>query len=206
MVCAVPTAERLSLMKIFRNAFEAGKAFPGSVVAIGKFDGMHRGHRAVILAAKRDAVKAKTSCLVVTFDPSPEEFLRLFPRKPLLPLARRLELIRRVGADAVVLLPFDRQLACVSPEAFAKDVLALQLRPAGVCVGEDFCFGKDRAGRVETLRELGPRLGFTVRSVPLVRAGGEKISASRIRELLDGGRRAEAERLLGRKLNGEAAA
>lgn len=184
-------------MRIFRNAFEAGKLHPGSVLAIGKFDGMHRGHRAVLRAAVREAAKREVACLVVTFDPSPEEFLRLFPHRPLLPLPERLDLLKSWGADAVVLLPFNRQLACVSPEAFARNVLSLQLRPAAVCVGADFCFGKDRAGRVDTLKELGRALGFAVRAIPLVRARGEKISSSSIRELVDRGELAEARRLLG---------
>lgn len=187
-------------MKIFRNAFEAGKSFPGSVLAIGKFDGMHRGHQAVIRAARREADRRKAACLVLTFDPSPDEFLRLYPDRPLLPMAERIRLLKTLRADAVVLLPFDRQLACVSPAAFAKDILAMQLKPAGVCVGADFCFGRDRAGRVENLKAFGDRLGFSVRAVPLVLVDGEKITAFRIRGLIDAGERRMAQRLLGWKL------
>lgn len=180
--------------------FEAGRAFPGAVVAIGKFDAIHRGHRRVIGLAKRKAKAFKTGCVVVTFDPSADQYLRLYSARPLLTVAERVELLGKLGVDAVVLLPFDRALACLSPEAFAKDVLALQLKPAAVCVGEDFCFGKDRAGRVATLQDLGPALGFLVYPVPLLTESGEKISATRIRSLLERGRRSEAAALLGRKL------
>lgn len=189
-------------MKIFQNAFEAGKCFPGGVIAIGKFDAVHMGHQKVIGFALKRAKALKTSCIMVTFDPSPEQYLRLYSYQPVLPLAKRLEMFSHLGVDAVVLLPFNKQLACLSPEAFAKNVLALQLRPVGVCVGEDFCFGKDRAGRVETLQELGPKLGFLVHPVPLVTMDGEKISASRIRTLIEHGHKGKAEKLLGRKLAG----
>lgn len=180
--------------------FEAARSFPSSVVAIGKFDAIHRGHRRVIRLAVKKAKTLKTFCLVITFDPSAEQYLRLYSYRPVLSVAKRIELMGKLGVDGVVLLPFDKNLACLSPEAFAKDVLALQLKPMAVCVGKDFCFGKDRAGKVATLQQLGPELGFLVYPVPLLSAGGEKISATRIRRLIERGRQGEAEALLGRKL------
>jgi riboflavin kinase/FMN adenylyltransferase len=187
-------------VQIFRNMFEAGRRFPAAVVAIGKFDAIHRGHRRVIRLAVKKAKALKTFSVVVTFDPTSDQHLRLYSSRPVLSMAERIEQIAKLGIDGVVLLPFDQKLACLSPEAFAKDVLALQLRPLAICVGEDFCFGKDRAGRVATLQELGPALGFLVYPVPLLLAGGEKISATRIRRLLERGRKGEAEGLLGRKI------
>lgn len=187
-------------MRIFRSLFEAGRAFPAPVVAIGKFDGLHLGHRRVLNLAVDKARGLKTSCVVVTFDPSAEQYLRLFSYQPVLSMAKRIERLESLGVDAVVLLPFDRILACTAPEAFARDFLALQLKPLAVCVGEDFCFGKAQAGTVETLQQLGPELGFIVYPVKLVSSGGEKISASRIRRLIELGRNAEAEALLGWKL------
>lgn len=187
-------------MRIFRNMFEAWRTYPNAVVALGKFDAIHRGHRRVLRMAVRKAKAFKTACLVVTFDPSAEQYLRLYPSRPVLTMAERIAHLGKLGVDGVVLLPFDKKLACLSPEAFAKDVLALQLKPMAVCVGEDFCFGKDRAGRVATLQQLGPELGFLVYPVRLLSVGGEKISATRIRALLERGRKTEAEALLGRKL------
>lgn len=187
-------------MKIFQNAFEAGKSFPRAVMAIGKFDAIHLGHQKVIQAACRKAKALKTACLVLTFDPSPEQFLRLYQYQPVLPLAQRVELFKKLGVSAVVILPFNEELACLSPEAFASTILSLQLKPASVFVGEDFCFGKDRAGRVDTLKKLGPKLGFSVHPVGLVVADGEKISASKIRQLIKDGKKRKAEKLLGRKL------
>lgn len=188
-------------MRIFLNMFEAGRRFPGAVIAIGKFDAIHRGHQRVIRLAVRKARALKTGCLVVTFDPSPDQYLRLYQYRPVLPVADRIELMGELGVDGVVLLPFGKKLACMSPEAFAKDVLALQLKPVAVYVGKDFCFGKDRAGRAETLQQLGPELGFLVYPVPLLSEGGEKISATRIRRLLEQGDKSRAEKLLGRKLS-----
>jgi|CXWL01.1.fsa_nt_gi riboflavin kinase/FMN adenylyltransferase len=187
-------------MRIFRNAFEAGRWAPGSVVTIGKFDGMHRGHQKLIRAAVKKAKTAKTRCMVVTFDLSPQQFLRLYPYQPILSEAKKIEILGKLGVDAVVLIPFDENLACMSPESFAELVLAAQLKAKHVYVGEDFCFGKDRAGSLSTLEELGPRMGFKVHSVPLARIAGEKIMAVKIRALIEDGCERKAEKLLGRKL------
>lgn len=187
-------------VEIFRNPFEAGRRFPGSVLAIGKFDAVHRGHLALLRRARRRAKALKAPFLVLTFDPTPEQFVRLFRYRPLLSIGEKLRRLGGLGADGVVLMPFDKRLACLSPEAFARDVLARQLLVMEVFVGADFCFGQDRAGRVDDLRALGASLGFSVSAVPLVSAQGEKISATRIRSLLAEGRRKAAEGLLGRKL------
>ena len=187
-------------MKIFRSAFEAGRWAPASVVSIGKFEGMHRGHRKTIALALRRARALATRCLVLTFDPYPQQVLGDRPYTPMVGLPEKLRLLESLGVDGVVLLPFSRSLACQAPEAFAKDVLAEQLRPMEIYVGADFCFGRDRSGRVETLESLGPELGFSVKAVKLVSEGGEKVSTSRIRKLLDEGKRKQAEALLGRSL------
>jgi riboflavin kinase / FMN adenylyltransferase len=187
-------------MRVFQNAFEAGRAYPMPVLAIGKFDAIHKGHQKLISQAVKRAKALRTGCLILTFDPLPDQHLRLFDYKPVLPMARRLEVLSDLGVDAVVIMPFDERLACLSPEGFAKNVLSLQLRPVDVFVGADFCFGKDRAGRVEDLVAFGSDLGFMVHAVPLVKAEGKKISASDIRKLIEKGENKRAEELLGRKL------
>ncbi len=187
-------------MKIFKNAFEAGRWSPGAAVAIGKFDGMHLGHQELIRSAVKKARTSKRRCVVITFDPSAEEFRRLYPYRPILSAEKRIGILERLGVDAVVLIPFDENLACMSPESFADLVLATQLKAQDVYVGEDFCFGKDRAGSVATLAALGPRMGFRVHCVPLTRVDGEKISAAKISDLIEKGKKTEAERLLGWKL------
>lgn len=161
---------------------------------------MHLGHQEIIRRSIAKAKALKTRCLVVTFDPAPDQFLRLYSYKPILSPAQRTEFLRKMGVDALVLLPFTNELACLSPESFTNIVLVTQLKVSDIYVGEDFCFGKDRAGDVETLEELGPKVGFKVHPVSLIRVDGEKISASRIRELIEQGEKAKAEKLLGWKL------
>lgn len=187
-------------MRILRNAFEAGREFPGAVLCLGKFDAMHRGHLRLLETARKEADRHGRPLMAATFDPAPAQYGDIFPYDPVLPLPERLRFMGRLGVDAAVLLPFDKPLACLTPEAFARTVLAAQLKPYAVCVGADFCFGKDRAGRAETLGALGASLGFLVVVVPLLEIDGEKVTAERVRRLLDQGDRTGAARLLGRPL------
>ncbi|MDE2490641.1 MAG: hypothetical protein KGM24_07320 [Elusimicrobia bacterium] len=187
-------------MKVYANAFAAGRAAPGAVVAVGKFDGLHRGHAALLRLAARRAAALGALLLVATFDPSPEAFFDRDAHAPIQTRAQLLAGLESLGADAALFLPFTRRLVCQAPRAFARDVLGRALKAAEVCVGSDFCFGEDRAGRVPHLREFGREYGFAVRAAPLVRVGGRKVSSSEIRRLLAAGRRREAERLLGRAL------
>jgi riboflavin kinase / FMN adenylyltransferase len=156
----------------------------GRAVALGTFDGVHRGHLRVIEAAQA----AELPTTVVTFDPHPRTALG--NRVELLTtLERRLELLRELGVDEVLVVPFTPDLALKTPEEFAESVL----RPLGTTViaaGENFRFGRGRSGDLETLAELG----FDVRPVPIV----EGVSSSRIRQLLAAGEIAGAAELLGR--------
>lgn len=188
------------LMRVFQNSYKAGKWAPGAVAAIGKFDGMHVGHQRVVRLALKRAKALATKCLVLTFDPLPEEYFKPGARKLLLAPQDKLKLLREMGVDAVVLLPFNRQLACQAPEAFVRDILVAGLKVVDVYVGKDFCFGKDRAGQVEDLQALGRQYGFMVHPVPLLTRNREKISSSLIRGLIKAGRIDEAEQYLGRRL------
>jgi riboflavin kinase / FMN adenylyltransferase len=156
----------------------------GRAIALGTFDGVHRGHRRVIEAAQA----AELPTTVVTFDPHPRTALG--NRVELLTtLERRLELLRELGVDDVLVVPFTSDLALKTPEEFAESVL----RPLGATViaaGENFRFGQGRSGDLDTLAELG----FEVRPVPIV----EDVSSSRIRQLLAAGEIEGAAQLLGR--------
>lgn len=185
-------------MKVFCSPWEAGRWGEGPVVAIGKFDGVHLGHQALLAAARALAKNLKRRLLVVTFSPLPQEIFADDSFQPLMSLERRLALLAEQGAQAALVLPFSRKLACQAPEAFARDTVAGALKAAAVFVGENFCFGKGRAGTVHTLRRLGEELGFSTHAVPLVTVDGRPVSSSAIRALLAAGRRHEAERLLGR--------
>jgi len=169
---------------------------PGAV-AVGAFDGLHIGHRALFERA-RDRAQGN-ACIAVSFEPHPDVVLaREFrPVAPLTPLPEKRARLARMGVDLHV-LAFTRELAALEPEAFVTQYLVAPFAPRWLVVGEDFALGRGRAGTVARLRELGAVHGFEVEAVPLERRDGEPVTSTRIRELLAEGRVAEAARLLGR--------
>ena len=169
---------------------------PGAV-AVGVFDGLHIGHRALFERA-RDRAQGN-ACIAVSFEPHPDVVLaREFrPMAPLTPLPEKRARLARMGVDLHV-LAFTRELAALEPEAFVTQYLVAPFAPRWLVVGEDFALGRGRAGTVARLRELGAGHGFEVEAVPLERRDGEPVTSTRIRELLAEGRVAEAARLLGR--------
>jgi riboflavin kinase/FMN adenylyltransferase len=171
----------------------------GRVVAIGVFDGVHRGHQRILGRAVEQARSAGTLSTAVTFFPHPEAVLR--PRSAprlLTSLERKAELLRDLGVDEVVVVRFDREFAGLSPESFCRAVLSARLGAWVVFVGDNFRFGHGGAGTAGDLKAYGATHGFEVRSVGLIEEGGETISSTRIRELLRAGHVAEAAFLLGR--------
>jgi riboflavin kinase/FMN adenylyltransferase len=166
-------------------------------VAVGAFDGLHIGHRALFERA-RDRAQGN-ACIAVSFEPHPDVVLaREFrPMAPLTPLPEKRTRLARMGVDLHV-LAFTRELAALEPEAFVTQYLVAPFAPRWLVVGEDFALGRGRAGTVARLRELGAVHGFEVEAVPLERRDGEPVTSTRIRELLAEGRVAEAARLLGR--------
>ena len=169
---------------------------PGAV-AVGVFDGLHIGHRALFERA-RDRAQGN-ACVAVSFEPHPDVVLaREFrPMAPLTPLPEKRARLARMGVDLHV-LAFTRELAALEPEAFVTQYLVAPFAPRWLVVGEDFALGRGRAGTVARLRELGGGHGFEVEAVPLERRDGEPVTSTRIRALLAEGRVAEAARLLGR--------
>lgn len=173
---------------------------PGpSVVTIGNFDGVHRGHqvllrRTVALAAQHDA-----RAVAVTFDPHPASVLRPDAAPTLLqPLSERVACLVEAGVDVVVVLPFTRELAAMSPAGFVAEVLAGPLAAVRVVVGTNFRFGAHAAGDVVTLLELGEEHGFTPEAVTLLELDGRRISSSAIRQHLESGEVDWARSALGR--------
>ena len=170
----------------------------GAVAAIGNFDGVHRGHRAVIRIAASEAERRKRPLGVVTFEPHPREvFAPDAPPFRLTNATARAHRLGDLGVERVYELPFGPRLMALSPEAFAREVLVDGLGLVHAVVGMDFRFGKDRAGDAAGLARLGEAMGFGVTVVPLIRQGDEDISSTRIREALTDGRPDEAQRLLG---------
>ena len=169
-----------------------------SVVAVGVFDGVHRGHRAIVGAAAEFGRESGVPVVAVTFEPHPRAVLRGTGPAVLTPVDRRVELLGRSGADAVVVLPFTEQLSALSPEDFVRHVLVDRLHAAAVVVGEDFRFGHRAAGTAALLHDLGAEHGFTAHGVPLVSDDGGPVTSTRVRGLLAENDVAGAAELLGR--------
>ena len=175
-----------------------GSASP-SAWTVGNFDGIHRGHRAMldrVAAVARD--RGLPAC-VLTFEPHPRELFS--PREAPARITRmrdKLELLAAAGMDRVHVAKFDRRLASTPAERFVEDLLVAGLGVRWLLVGGDFRFGAKRAGDVAMLRAEGARLGFEVEAMPEVREGGERVSSSAVRAALQAGDLAGAERLLGR--------
>lgn len=170
-------------------------AWPDAAVAIGNFDGVHAGHRALLARARvlGDHVVA------LTFDPHPATLLAPGGAPPALTgLERKLELLGEAGADAIVVEPFTRALAALAPDVFVDEIVLRALSARAIVVGYDFTYGCKRAGTIDHLREHGLRHGVAVEIVEPIEVGGEVASSTRIRALLAAGDVAAAERLLGR--------
>lgn len=170
----------------------------GTAVAIGNFDGVHVGHRALIRRAKEIANANDATTVALTFDPHPSVLFAPKPPPMISSLARRIELLGEAGADVVVVEPFTRELAGLSADAFIDDIVLGALGARAIVVGYDFSYGQGRSGTTEALRAHGGRAGVEVAIVPAVEIGGEVASSSKIRGLLREGDLAAAHRLLGR--------
>jgi riboflavin kinase/FMN adenylyltransferase len=170
-----------------------------SVVTIGVFDGVHRGHQAIIGHAVKRARDLGLQSVVVTFDPHPAEVVRPGSHPAVLTEpARKAELIEQLGADALCVVPFTPAFSQLSPEAFVHDVLVESLHAAVVVVGDNFRFGHRAAGDVAVLERLGTSFGFTVEDAPLVSDDGLVFSSTYIRSCVDAGDVRAAAAALGR--------
>lgn len=190
-------------MRIFRHFDDVPAVYQGAVVAIGNFDGVHRGHQALIAEARALAEERKSALAVLAFEPHPAEFFRPRPDSiRLTPLRAKARLLAELGVDAMFALTFDESMAKRSAPDFVCDVLVKGLGLSGVVVGPDFEFGQGRGGNVATLSYMGEMEGFTVTCFDMVTAdkGGsaEKISSTRIRDSLKAAMPEDAARLLGR--------
>ena len=185
-------------MDIVRFWRDVPVSLKGAVLAIGNFDGVHRGHQAVLREAMRIAASEGRRAGAVVFEPHPREFFA--PHLPffrLTPLPLKLELLEALGLDQTFVIPFDGALSSLSAEAFATDVVAKGLGASHVVVGHDFSFGKGRTGTTEGLAALGRTLGFGVDVVSPVGAAEGIFSSSRIREHLRAGEVRDAAEQLG---------
>jgi riboflavin kinase/FMN adenylyltransferase len=175
--------------------------FGPSAVTIGKFDGMHEGHREVVAELKAEADARGLASTVLTFDRNPLALLNPAEWPPsLMSLAQKRDALEATGIDALVVIEFNRVFSELTPEQFVREVLVDAMHAALVLVGDDFRFGHDGAGTVQRLAELGREHGFEVRAIPQVKPDGKRvISSSWIRTLLADGEIIEATRLLGHR-------
>lgn len=170
----------------------------GSVMAIGAFDGLHRGHQALLAQVHERARALDCSPVVVSFEPLPRAFFSPEPVPRLSSVREKLRGFAAAGMDQALLLRFNHALTAMSAEDFVRRVLVERLAAREVWVGGDFRFGHKRGGDVALLERMGAQHGFGARTMPAVQLDGERVSASRVRALLAAGEFAAAEPLLGR--------
>jgi riboflavin kinase/FMN adenylyltransferase len=194
----MPLSERQKPFVVVRDDGPEAERLRGAVVAIGNFDGVHRGHRSVIdFAMKRAAAAGKPSA-VLTLEPHPRSYFR--PDETLFRLTderQKLRLLASTGLDGAVVLTFNAALAGLPAERFVAEILVGRLGVSGVAIGFDFHFGQGRGGSPAFLKEAGARYGFPVDIAPKLEDEGRPVSSGTIRAALEAGRVVEAAELLG---------
>ena len=189
-------------MKIFRG-FKHPVLAPQSAVTIGNFDGVHRGHQAMLALLSAEAAQRGIPTCVLTFEPHPRDFFAAKFKKPELAPARvgtlrdKLSQLQHCGVDQVIVLPFNEALASQTPAAFIQEVLLDGLGAQYVLVGDDFKFGAQRAGDYTMLDAAGQQLGFDVARMNSYEVHGERVSSTTVRAALAGGDMALAAQMLG---------
>ena len=187
-------------MKILSSILELSH-LPGPLfLAIGVFDGVHRGHQAVISTSTRHAHSADGTPVVVTFDPHPAKILRPEEAPHLLTATQhKIALIRALGVGHLLVIRFDKNFAATSPENFVEQLVQNSKPLREICVGHEWSFGKNRAGNLDLLQKLGARLDFNVVGIPPVKVNGTVVSSTAIRRAVEAGEFAKAASMLGRE-------
>lgn len=183
-------------MRIIRDYQFVDEADRGASVAIGNFDGVHVGHQSVIDLAQQADPAAPLG--ILTFEPHPRSYFSpdAAPFRLMSPAARASRL-EKLGVDRLYELPFNAELAGLTPEAFARDVLSQGIGARHVVIGADFCFGKGRAGTAADLQRFGAEMGFAVTIAPLLERSDRTVSSTAIRQALSNGRPQDAAGMLG---------
>jgi riboflavin kinase/FMN adenylyltransferase len=188
-------------MQIFHKLEEVPPDFGPVLVSVGNFDGVHRAHAHVLREIVSRARRGGTKAVAVTFEPHPARILRPDSGLKLLtPTAEKLRLLANTGVDAVLLLPFGRDLSLMTPRQFADRILKKKLHAREVHEGFNFRFGHKAAGDMKMLAEFGRDIGFEVKVYPEMRLRGEPVSSSHIRRLVAEGKISRARHLLARPL------
>jgi len=186
-------------MEFIRGLYNMHPGRRGCVATIGNFDGVHRGHQAVLGQLRRQAAVLQLPATLITFEPLPREFFTPQDTPPRLTrLREKLLALRKYGVERVICLRFDRRLACLAPEVFIREILVDGMNVKYLVVGDDFRFGEHRAGNFTTLQAAGERYGFEVASMHTYVVGDDRVSSTRVREALAHGDMLTASLLLGR--------
>jgi riboflavin kinase/FMN adenylyltransferase len=186
-------------MHTFHQLAEVPADFGPTLVSVGNFDGVHRAHRYVLNEIVKRARALHAKAVAVTFEPHPIRILRPDqPMKLITPTPEKLKLLASTGVDAVLVLPFTRDLSLMTPHQFAHEILKKRLHACEVHEGFNFRFGHKASGHLDTLRELGGEMGFKVHDYPEMRLRGEPVSSSHIRKLVGQGKVSRARHLLAR--------
>lgn len=186
-------------MQVFHKLEDIPASFGPTLLSVGNFDGVHRAHTSVLANIVCRAREQECKAVAVSFEPHPVRILRPDSGLKLLtPTPEKLRLLEAAGLDAVLLLPFTRDLALMTPHDFANDVLKKSLQAREVHEGYNFHFGNKAAGDINLLSEYGREMGFEVKVYPELRLRGEPVSSTQIRKLLVDGRVSRARHLLAR--------
>src|SRR6202790_4724231 len=192
-------ARATQTVQIFHKLEEIPADFGPTLLSVGNFDGVHRAHTRVLDSIVSRARKQELKSLALTFEPHPMRILRPDSGLKLLtPTPEKLRLLKATGLDAVLLLPFTRDLSLMPPQSFAHDILKTSLQAREVHEGFNFHFGNKAAGDVNMLAEFGREMGFEVKVYPELRLRGEPVSSTQIRKLLNQGQVSKARHLLAR--------
>lgn len=187
-------------MEILRSIPELTRLRGPLFLAIGVFDGVHRGHQAVISTSASHAQTANGTPVVVTFDPHPAKVLRPNDAPHLLTATQhKIALTRNLGVRHLLVINFDKEFAATSPEDFVQQLVAHSRPLHEICVGHEWSFGKDRRGNLELLGRLGARFGFNVVGVAPVKVNDAVVSSTAIRQAVENGDLADAAKMLGRE-------
>lgn len=185
-------------MEIVRGLRNLSEAHHGCVLTIGNFDGVHRGHQALLGRVIENARQHGVPACLLTFEPTPLECFDPANAPPRVQgIRERLTTLEQYGADRVVVVRFDRQFAAIEAEDFVRNLLGGRLGVRHLVIGDDFRFGKGRSGDFALLQQMSAELGFSVESAPTVQHNGERISSSRVRSALAAGQIEQAQSLLG---------
>jgi riboflavin kinase/FMN adenylyltransferase len=178
------------------------KPFPNAVLTVGNFDGVHIGHQALFHQVIERAAALNGTSVAMTFEPHPLRVLKPNGHPPLITLNdQKLELMAATGIEVVICVPFTPDFAAIDARAFVSDILVRRIGMRAIIIGEDYTFGRNRQGNIALLRQMGQELGFEVRVADWIRGPRtvtDRISSTKIRELVQAGEMERARHLLGR--------